>query len=150
MSINISVPFNGVNFTCQAINGVVFGVPDNIHSDIQAAFDNGDYIVLPQPQSVTNPPNPKGFYEKMIGMDGDTYPLHLVYKSITFRALDDSQDTSSLAYAVLVYNNALNINDWSLPQTKEAYLAAYEILKRFLSVGQISIIDEENINFGLV
>lgn len=100
---------------------------------------------LPSPQ-----PDPKGFYEKLIGMNGDTHPLHLVYKSITFQGLDDTKDTSSLGYAVLLYNNALNINDWSLPQSKEAYLSAYSILKRFLTLGQISIIDAENINFHLV
>lgn len=95
-------------------------------------------------------PNPKGFYEKLIGLKGDTHPLHLVYKSITGQALDDSKDTSSLAYAVLIYNNALSINDWSLPESKEAYLSAYGVLKRFLTVGQVSIIDAENINFNLV
>lgn len=107
----------------------------------------------PLPPQVMPPelrPDPKGFYEKLIGMRGDTYPLHLVYKSITTQALDDTKDTSSLGYAVLLYSNALNINDWSLPESKEAYLSAYTILKRFLTVGQISIIDAENINFRLI
>lgn len=100
---------------------------------------------LPLPQ-----PDPKGFYRKLIGMEGDQYPLYQIYSSLAFRALDETQDTSSLATAMLIYNNALNINDWSLPEAKQAYLSAYEILKRFLSAGQISIIDAENINFRLV
>jgi hypothetical protein len=43
----------------------------------------------------------------------------------------------------------LNINDWSR-YGKDAYKAAYEGLKPFLSEGQIMVIDAENINFRLV
>lgn len=94
-------------------------------------------------------PDPKGFYEKLIGVRGTDYPLHQVYQSITFQALDQTKDTSSLSYAVTVFNNALNINDWSR-YGKDAYAQAYNILKPFLSAGQITIVDTENKNFGLV
>lgn len=133
-------------------------IPNALNGDWQLyeawlAEGNSPEAADPLPPQVMPPelrPDPKGFYEKLIGMRGDTYPLHLVYKSITTQALDDTKDTSSLGYAVLLYNNVLNINDWSLPESKEAYLSAYTILKRFLTVGQISIIDAENINFRLI
>lgn len=95
-------------------------------------------------------PNAKGFYDKLRGKYDNTNPLYLVYKSISSQALDETKDTSSLIAAMLIYNNALNVNDWSSPADKEAYLSAYGILKRFLTAEQISIIDAENINFRLV
>jgi hypothetical protein len=94
-------------------------------------------------------PNPKGFYEKMIGVRGD-YPLFQVYQSISFQALDQTKDTSSLGYAVTVFLASLTTNDWSQEYAKPAYAQAYEILKQFLSSGQIAIVDAENIAFNLV
>ena len=116
----------------------------------QANINN--IVIIPDP--ITEPPSPpqpdpKGFYEKLIGVRGD-YPLHQVYQSISFQALNPDQDTSSLNFAITVFNSALNINDWSKDYAKTAYAQAYNILKSFLSVGQITIIDAENINFNLV
>ena len=45
--------------------------------------------------------------------------------------------------------NILN-NDWNKPYALPAYLAAYNILKPFLTEEQIEVIDQENVNFKLV
>lgn len=108
------------------------------------------YLATIAPPAVSTSPDPKGFYEKAIGAKDNTVPLSLVYQSLARRALDDTQDTSSLVGAMLIYDGALNNNDWSQAYAKDLYQSAYEKLKPFLSLGQISIIDEENVNFRLV
>lgn len=111
---------------------------------------NGQVLVNPESPTTTLPPDPKGFYNKAIGMNGTEYPLYLVFSSLQRHMIDNTQDTSSLVGALLVYNNTLNINDWSLPKAKDAYKTAYDQLKQFLTVGQIDIVDKENVNFRLV
>jgi hypothetical protein len=123
-------------------------LPDRAERD-RWIIVNAQVLIDPNKPNPPALPNPKGFYEKLIGVHGD-YPLFQVYQSITFQALDNTKDTSSLSYAVTVFNNALNINDWSQDYAKSAYTQAYSILKPFLSTGQISIIDAENIVFNLI
>lgn len=94
-------------------------------------------------------PNPTGFYEKLLGVEGNN-PLYQVYASVISTALNPAIDTSSLNMAITIFNGALRSNDWSKPYAIPAYIEAYNILKQFLSQEQINIIDEENINFNLV
>ena len=105
----------------------------------------------PEPADIppaVNLADPKGFYEKMIGAKGD-YPLSDGYHSISFQSRLDV-DTSSLVSAMLTFVSALTENDWSQDYAKPAYAEAYNILKPFLSGGQITIVDGENIAFNLV
>lgn len=124
-------------------------LPDRALRD-QWIIVNGQVLINPDKPITVKQPNPKGFYEKAVGVNGDSYPLTLIYQSLSRRALDETQDTSALVAALLIYNGALNTNDWTQPYAKELYKNAYEKLKPFLSTGQISIIDAENIAFGLV
>lgn len=106
----------------------------------------------PQPADelpISTLPNPTGFYEKLIGVEGIN-PLYQIYTTIITAALNPNIDTSSLNVALTIYNGALKNNDWSKPYALLAYLAAYNILKSFLTEEQIEVIDQENINFNLV
>ena len=98
---------------------------------------------------VSTAPNPTGFYEKLIGVEGIN-PLYQVYTSIITAALNPEVDTSSLNVALTIYNGALKNNDWNKPYALQAYLATYNILKSFLTEEQIEVIDQENVNFKLV
>jgi hypothetical protein len=93
-------------------------------------------------------PNPTGFYEKLIGVEG-VNPLYQVYTEIITAALNPNIDTSSLNVALTIYNGALK-NDWSKPYAIPAYASAYNILKQFLTQEQIEVIDAENVIFNLV
>lgn len=145
---NIKIALSdGSFFVCTESNGIV-----NPQFDyLQTAFDNGDYKSIPDPvpYPVISQPDPKGFYEKLIGVTGDN-PLFQVYQSISRTALDPMTETSALAYAVTIFNGALNNNDWSKDYAKPAYAQAYAILKQFLTVGQIKVVDQANIDFKLV
>ena len=109
-----------------------------------------EYLASISPPSVSTNPDPKGFYNKATGVYGDTFPLALLFSSLFKRSLDQTQDTSALVAALVYFNACLNNNDWTQPIAKESYMKAYEVLKPFLSIGQISIIDEENIAYRLV
>lgn len=111
---------------------------------------NGQVLVDQNLPVITPQPDPKSFYEKATGVYGDTLPLALVFSSLFRRSLDKTQDTSSLVAALLYFNSCLNNNDWTKQSAKESYRKAYDSLKSFLSDGQITIVDAENIAFNLV
>jgi|GEM_PF-4840495 len=46
MFINIS--YNGITFSLQIQNGIVYGAPEAIRSELQALFDTGNYVEIPQ------------------------------------------------------------------------------------------------------
>jgi hypothetical protein len=129
------------------------GITEPTLSVLRASYErNKDNIIVipdPVPQPVIPQPDPKGFYEKLIGVTGDN-SLFQVYQSISQTALDPTTETSSLAYAVTIFNGALNNNDWAKDYAKPAYAQAYTILKQFLTVGQIEVVDQANIDFKLV
>ena len=46
MFINIS--YNGITFSLQVQGGIVYGAPEAIRSELQALFDTGNYVEIPQ------------------------------------------------------------------------------------------------------
>lgn len=158
---------NSTTFFIITARGVTTSIPINLDTQepnwqkieeptlsvLQLAYETNKGNIQIIPDRIINETisiaNPKGFYEKLIGVEGEC-SLFTIYQTILQTGLNPNIDSSSLNFAITVLNSALNNNDWTKPYAKPAYLEAYNILKMFLTQEQIEVIDQENINFNLV
>lgn len=123
-------------------------------SILQAAFDNGSYIDIPDIPPQPLPPNPLGFRDKLYGLDDSSASntlFNLVYVPNTQLATNPSTASAALTES----RNILEGSLWNDPFSKNAFFnefgtGSYNILKNFLTAPQITIFEANAKAFGLM
>ena len=137
--------------TINLINGQpdLSGFQEPTKSILHAAFNAGNYEVLPDvaPVSIVPAPNPQGFRNKLYGLSGtENNPLFDVYMATTSIAINPQTANAALTES----RNILEGSFWNEPFSKPAFAAAYGILKNFLTPKQITVCDAAIIEFNLI
>lgn len=116
--------------------------PEGIQTIIELSQNEIDQILANQsaPPEPLPQPAPIAFYEEMIGATGGT-ALTGVFNSIVTLSLSNT-DTSSLVSVITQITAALTINDWRKPYAPYAFAPTYTMLKSYLTIEQIAIVDE--------